>query len=195
MRAAHRRVAAGIAVLAAMVTLAACGSEDVQRPAEADLKIGDLVPRTGFLDQFGEPAQQAADLAADEIRKAAAKAGAQHKVTVTHVDYRSKPVEAVKFAGKLVERARVAWSARGAGARSTRVATKVAIPRKVLQIVAGGQRRCAVEGRGPRVPEPGRAAGPAPGARARGAARRQARGGVRGKKVNVGALESTTARS
>ena len=41
------------------------------------------MPRTGFLDAFGEPAQQAADLAADEIRKAAAKAGAQHKVTIS----------------------------------------------------------------------------------------------------------------
>ena len=93
---AHWRVAAAIAVLAAMLTLAACGSEETSSgPQRLDLKIGNLVPRTGFLEQFGEPGQQAADLAVDEIRKAAAKAGAQHKVTITHVDYRSAPTQAV----------------------------------------------------------------------------------------------------
>ena len=152
MRAAHRRVAAAVAVLAAMVALAACGSEEsTSGPQELDLKIGNLVPLTGFLEQFGEPAQQAADLAVDEIRKAAAKAGAQHKVTITHVDYRSEPKDAVDVRREARrERARAAWSARGPAARSARVATQVAIPRKVLQITpaASGDALSKAEDRG-----------------------------------------------
>ncbi len=117
-------------------------------PQRLDLKIGDLVPRTGFLDQFGEPAQQAADLAADEIRKSAAKAGAQHKVTVTHVDYRSAPKEAVEYAGKFVDAGSSCLVGPWAGGDVARVATKVAIPRKVLQITPA---RAAARCRRPRT--------------------------------------------
>ena len=175
MRAAHRRVAAAIAVLAAMVTLAACGSDETSSgPQRLDLKIGDLVPRTGFLDQFGEPAQQAADLAVDEIRKAAAKAGAQHKVTITHVDYRSAPKEAVEYAGKFVDAGSSCLVGPWAGGHVGPGRDEGRDPGQGASDHAGGQRRRAVEGRGSWIPEPRRAAGPAPGARARGAARRQA---------------------
>lgn len=192
MRAAHRRVAAGIVVLAAMVTLAACGSEETSSgPQQLDLKIGDLVPRTGFLDQFGEPAQQAADLAVDEIRKAAAKAGAQHKVTITHVDYRSVPPAAVDFADKFVNAGSSCLVGPWAGSHVGRVATKVAIPRKVLQITpaASGDALSKAEDRGylNRVVPPDRLQAHA----LVELLDDKLRGGARGKKVNVGALEST----
>ena len=192
MRAAHRRVAAGIAVLATMVTLAACGSEDTSSgPQRLDLKIGDLVPRTGFLDQFGEPAQQAADLAVDEIRKAAAKAGAQHKVTITHVDYRSEPRVAVDSAETFVKAGSSCLVGPWAGGHVGRVATKVAIPRKVLQITPGasGDALSKAEDRGylNRVVPPDRLQTHA----LVELLDDKLRGGARGKKVNVGALEST----
>lgn len=192
MRAAHRRVAAGIAVLATMVTLAACGSEDTSSgPQRLDLKIGDLVPRTGFLDQFGEPAQQAADLAVDEIRKAAAKAGAQHKVTITHVDYRSEPKVAVDSAETFVKAGSSCLVGPWAGGHVGRVATKVAIPRKVLQITPGasGDALSKAEDRGylNRVVPPDRLQTHA----LVELLDDKLRGGARGKKVNVGALEST----
>ena len=192
MSAAHRRVAAAIAVLAAMVTLAACGSDGTSSgPQRLDLKIGDLVPRTGLLDQFGDPAQQAADLAADEIRKSAAKAGAQHKVTVTHVDYRSAPKEAVEFAGKFVDAGSSCLVGPWGGGEVTRVATKVAIPRKVLQIApaASGDALSKAEDRGylNRVVPPDRLQADALAELLDD----KLRGGARGKKVNIGALEST----
>ena len=190
MRAAHRRVAAAIAVLAAMVALAACGSDETSSgPQRLDLKIGDLVPRTGFLDQFGEPAQQAADLAVDEIRKAAAKAGAQHKVTITHVDYRSAPKEAVDYAEKFVEAGSSCLVGPWAGGHVDRVATKVAIPDKVLQIspAASGDALSKAEDRGylNRVVPPDRLQAHA----LVELLDDKLRGGARGKKVNVGALE------
>jgi len=192
MRAAQRRVAAGIVVLAAMVTLAACGSDGTSSgPQRLDLKIGDLVPRTGFLDQFGEPAQQAADLAADEIRKSAAKAGAQHKVTVTHVDYKSAPTEAVAFAGKLVDAGSSCLVGPWSGSHVARVVTKVAIPRKVLQIApaASGDALSRAEDRGylNRVVPPDRLQAHALVELLDDKLRR----GARGQKVNIGALEST----
>ena len=99
-------------MLAAMVTLAACGSDGASSgPQKLDLKIGDLVPRTGFPTQFGEgPHSKATDLAADEIRKCGGEGGAQHKVTVTHVDYRSAPTDAASSPDQLVDAGRAASS-------------------------------------------------------------------------------------
>ena len=192
MRATHRRIAAALAVLAAMVVLAACGSDETPSgPQRLDLKIGDLVPRTGLLDQFGESAQQAADLAADEIRKSAAKAGAQHKVTVTHVDYRSAPKEAVEFAGKFVDAGSSCLIGPWGGGETSRVATKVAIPKKVLQITpsASGGALSKAEDRGylNRVVPPDRLQAHALVELLDDKLRR----GARGKEVNIGALEST----
>jgi branched-chain amino acid transport system substrate-binding protein len=188
--AAHRRVAAAIAVLAAMVTLAACGSDETSSgPQRLDLKIGDLVPRTGYLDQFGDPAQQAADLAVDEIRKAAAKAGAQHKVTITHVDYRSAPKEAVDYAEKFVDGGSSCLVGPWAGGHVDRVATKVAIPDKVLLIspAASGDALSKADDRGylNRVVPPDRLQAHA----LVELLDDKLRGGARGKKVNVGAFE------
>ena len=64
-------------------------------PQKLDLKIGNLLPLTGNLDPFGKPSQRAADVAAEEIRKAAAKAGARHTVRLQNVDYKSDPKTAV----------------------------------------------------------------------------------------------------
>jgi branched-chain amino acid transport system substrate-binding protein len=189
---AHRRLAAGIAVLAAMVTLAACGSDETRSgPQRLDLKIGDLVPRTGIYDQFGESAQQAADLAADEIRKSAAKAGARHKITVTHADYKSQPKDAVEFAGKLVDAGSSCLVGPWGGGETSRVATKVAIPRKVLQITpsASGDALSKAEDRGylNRVVPPDRLQAHA----LVELLDENLRGGARGKTVNVGAFDST----
>jgi branched-chain amino acid transport system substrate-binding protein len=190
MRAARRRVAAGIVVLAAMVTLAACGSDRTSSgPQRLDLKIGDLVPRTGILDQFGEPAQQAADLAVDEIRKSAAKAGAQHKVTITHVDYKSEPPAAVDFADKFVKAGSSCLVGPWAGGHVVRVAKQVAIRRKVLLITpsASGDALSKAEDRGylNRVVPPDRLQAHA----LVELLDDKLRGGARGKKVNVGAFE------
>ena len=56
---------------------------------------------TGTLDDFGKAARRASDVAAEEIRKAVAKAGAQHKVTVRNVDYKSDAQKAIQLANEL----------------------------------------------------------------------------------------------
>jgi branched-chain amino acid transport system substrate-binding protein len=114
-----------------MLAIGACGTGGSSGPKRLDLEIADLVPRTGFLEPFGASSQQAADLAVDEIRKAAAKAGAQHKVTITHVDYRSEPRGAQDAAKKLVKAGSSCIVGPWATAQVERVANQVAVKSKV----------------------------------------------------------------
>jgi branched-chain amino acid transport system substrate-binding protein len=185
------RVAAAAAVLAAMLGVAACGGEeDTSGRQRLDLKIGSLIPRTGFLEQFAGAGQQAGDLAADEIRKAAAKAGAPHKLTITYVDYKSLPGTAQQEASNLVRAgSRCLVGPYGTG-QVERVAKQTAIPRKVPLIspAASGSSLTSDEDRGyvfrtvPSDPLQADALVELLDTRLRGA---------RGKEVNVGALDST----
>jgi ABC-type branched-subunit amino acid transport system substrate-binding protein len=191
VRAAHRRLGTAVAVLAAMVALGACGSDSGgSGPKKLDLKLGDLLPRTGFLEQFGEPSQQASDLAIDEIRKAAAKAGAQHKVTITHVDFRSDAKRAIELSTQLVDRGTSCLVGPWGGVPITRVLKQVSIPRKVVQILpsASGDALSKAEDRGYlfRVVPPDRMQ-----ADALVELLDDTLHGARGKKVNVAALQST----
>jgi ABC-type branched-subunit amino acid transport system substrate-binding protein len=190
VRGVHVRLATAAAVLAAMLTLVACGSDESPAgPQRLDLKIGNLISRTGPLAQFGQPAQQAGDLAADEIRKGAAKAGARHKVTITHVDVRSEPKAAQELAGKLVDRGSSCLVGPWGGGPTVRVAKQVSIPRKVVQISpsASGDAFTKAEDRGYlfRVVPPDRLQADALAELLDDRLR-----GARGKKVNVGALKS-----
>jgi branched-chain amino acid transport system substrate-binding protein len=175
-----------------MLALAACGSSEENRtgPQRLDLKVGDLLPRTGFMEQFGQPGEQAADLAVDEIRKAAAKAGAQHKLTITHVDYKSLPIPAVDLSEKLVDRGTSCLLGPWGGGQAGRVATRVSAPRKVLQITpsGSGDELSKAEDRGylHRTVPPDRMQAAALAELLDDRLR-----GARGKKVNVGALKST----
>ena len=137
MTSAPGRIGTAAAVLVAVVALAACGSDESGGGGRKalDLKIGDLVPKTGYLAQFGEPAQQSADLAVDEIRKAATKAGSRHKITITHADDKSVPKDAVPHAKAMVEKGASCLVGPWAANSVTRVALQVSIPTKVLQIV------------------------------------------------------------
>lgn len=138
MSSATGRVATAAAVLVAIVTLAACGSEEkAAGRTPLDLRIGNLVPHTGFLDRFGQPAQQAAELAVDEIRQAATKAGAPHKVTIMHEDDASQPGPATQKANKLVRQGASCMLGPWSGGALRRVLTRVAMPNKVPEIAPG----------------------------------------------------------
>jgi ABC-type branched-subunit amino acid transport system substrate-binding protein len=122
------------AVLAATVSLAACGGES-RNGNSFRLTIGNLVPLTGALGDFGPAGRKAADLAVVEIKEAIDEVGAEHRVTIRHADDRTDRRVGPQEALKLVEADDAACLA-GPWAVSvvTRVAAAVSIPKKILQI-------------------------------------------------------------
>jgi ABC-type branched-subunit amino acid transport system substrate-binding protein len=193
MRPAQARVATALAVLGSMTAIAACGGSGEESSGGArplDLKIGNLVPKTGFLNEFGEPAQQAADLAVDEIRRAAAKAGARHRVTISHADYQSLPMPAVQLAGKMVDQGASCLLGPWGGGETARVVSRIATPKKVLQMTpsASGAALSRADDSGylQRLVPPDRLQADALAE----LIDEELRGGARGKKVNVAASDS-----
>ena len=132
-------------LLTASVTLAACGEEE-KEPAGAPkgaapaggkkplkLTIGDLVPLTGDLADFGPPGRKAADLALEEITSAARQAGADHTVTLEHEDDQTDPQAAVSAARKLVSAENAAclagsWASAATIPVANSVATRERVP-------------------------------------------------------------------
>lgn len=101
---------AGMAAVLAAGVVAGCGEDDEEQPpaggdagesAAIDLKVGDLVPLTGDLADFGPPGRKAADLAIGEIEKAIEQTGADHTVTIQHEDTQTDPQASVQAARKL----------------------------------------------------------------------------------------------
>ena len=190
----HARIATALAVLGVVTGIAACGGssdESTAGPRALDLKIGNLVPKTGFLSAFGEPAQQAADLAVDEIRAAAAKARARHRVTISHADYQSLPKPAVELSAKLVEQGASCLLGPWGGGETGRVISRIGTPMKVLQMTpaasGGALSRADDDGYLQRLVPPDRLQADALAE----LIDEELRGGARGKKVSVVASEST----
>jgi ABC-type branched-subunit amino acid transport system substrate-binding protein len=103
-------IAAALAALALMAGVSACGDDeeagDGAAPeggaAELDLTVGDLVPLTGDLSDFGPPGRKAADLASEQIQTAIDEVGADHTFRVVHADTQTDPQASVQAARKLV---------------------------------------------------------------------------------------------
>lgn len=68
-----------------------------------DLTIGNLVPLSGDLADFGPPGQKAAELAVSEINKAIGQTGDDHKVTLQTEDDQTSDQAGVQAARKLVD--------------------------------------------------------------------------------------------
>jgi len=133
------RLLIAAAGLVLVLGLAACGGDDDDDggggEAQLDLVIGDSLPLTGDLSDFGPPGQKASDLAVSEINKAIQQAGVEHTVKVVHEDNETSPQAAVQAARKLVD-ADGASCITGAWASSDTLPTaqSVSIPDGVLQI-------------------------------------------------------------
>ena len=178
-------------VLAATATvgLAACGDDDGGGGGEATLNvtIGDLVPLTGDLADFGPPGRKAADLALDQIQAAVEEVGAEHTVEVVHEDTQTDAQAGVQAARKLVD-AENATCLAGAWASSVSipVARSVATRENVLQIspASTSDEISPLEDDGlmNRTSPPDRFQGPA-----LADAMEEALGGAQGKTVNIGA--------
>jgi ABC-type branched-subunit amino acid transport system substrate-binding protein len=97
-----------VAVAGLALGLAACGGDDDDGdggPGETqlDLTIGDSIPLSGDLADFGPPGEKAADIAVDQINEAISEAGVDHTVEIVHEDNETNPQAAVQAARKLVE--------------------------------------------------------------------------------------------
>src|SRR5215207_3928004 len=131
-------VAAAGLVLA--LGLAACGGDDDDDGGgggeqSLDLVIGDSIPLTGDLSDFGPPGEKASNIAVDEINDAIEQAGVDHTVKVVHEDNETSPQPAVQAARKMVD-ADGATCITGAWASADTIPTaqSVAIPGGILQI-------------------------------------------------------------
>jgi ABC-type branched-subunit amino acid transport system substrate-binding protein len=122
--------------------VAACGDDDDDSgdgggETSLDLVIGDSVPLSGDLADFGPPGEKAADLAVEEINAAIEESGVDHTVEIVHEDNCGGADQqcAVQSARKMVESDGAscitgAW----ASADTIPTAESVAIPEEVLLI-------------------------------------------------------------
>jgi branched-chain amino acid transport system substrate-binding protein len=130
-----------VALLVPALGVAACGDDDddaAEEPAGEttafELQVGNLVPLTGDLSDFGPPGRKAADLAVEEIRAAVDEVGADHTVEITHEDTQTQPHAAVSAARKAVGGGASCLAGAWASADTIPVARSVATREEVLQI-------------------------------------------------------------
>lgn len=121
--------------------IAACGDDDDDSGSSdgggatsLDLTIGDLIPLTGDLADFGPPGQKAADLAVDQINTAIDEVGADHTVAIKHEDDQTSDSAGVSAARKLVGDGASCIAGSWASSVSIPVARSVSIREGVLQI-------------------------------------------------------------
>lgn len=123
--------------------VAACGDDDEDSggggggETSLDLVIGDSVPLSGDLADFGPPGEKAADLAIEEINSAIEEAGVEHTVDIVHEDNCGGADQqcAVQAARKMVSSDGVSCIA-GAWASADTIPTaeSVAIPEEVTLV-------------------------------------------------------------
>jgi ABC-type branched-subunit amino acid transport system substrate-binding protein len=125
-----------IAMTGLVFGLAACGDDDDDGGGEAtlDVTIGDSVPLSGGLADFGPPGEKAADVAIDVINDSIEESGVDHTVNIVHEDNCGGDDQqcAVQAARKMVESDNAscitgAW----ASADTIPTAESVAIPEEV----------------------------------------------------------------
>jgi branched-chain amino acid transport system substrate-binding protein len=144
-----RLVLPALVILVFALGLTACGSDDEDDGGGSttaditggeetlDLTIGDSLPLSGDLADFGPPGEKAADLAIEEINSAVEEAGVDHTVNIVHEDNCGGADQqcAVQAARKLVDSEGASCIA-GAWASADTIPTaeSVAIPDEALLI-------------------------------------------------------------
>jgi branched-chain amino acid transport system substrate-binding protein len=136
----HKGFLAAVAGLVLVLGVAACGGDDDGDggdggEAALDLTIGDSIPLTGDLADFGPVGEKASDLAVAQVNQAIEQAGVDHTVNVVHEDNETNPQAAVQVARKLVD-SDGATCITGAWASADTIPTaqSVTIPEGILQI-------------------------------------------------------------
>jgi branched-chain amino acid transport system substrate-binding protein len=120
--------------------IAACGGDGDSTSSSGggstslDLTIGDLVPLTGDLSDFGPPGDKAAQIAVGQINDAIKEAGADHTVTLKTEDTQTSDQAGVSAARKLVADGASCIAGAWASSVTIPVARSVAIKEGVLEI-------------------------------------------------------------
>jgi ABC-type branched-subunit amino acid transport system substrate-binding protein len=140
MRGTPRALLLAACLLAACVGVAACGSSDETKPPARAFKlvIGESVPLTGDLADFGDAGKKASTIALREIRNAIKKTGSKQTVKLEQADNQTSPTMAVATGESLVTQKRAsclvgAWANQDTIAIARSVSTNL----KVLQISPG----------------------------------------------------------
>ena len=134
-----RLVLLAVGIAATSLALASCGGSSDSGGGEAtlDLTIGDSVPLSGALADYGPPGDKAANVALDQINKAIKEAGVDHTVKLVTEDNcgGDDPQCAVQAARKMIDSDNASCIA-GAWASSDTIPTaeSAAIPDGVLLI-------------------------------------------------------------
>ncbi|HLM32019.1 MAG TPA: ABC transporter substrate-binding protein [Solirubrobacterales bacterium] len=130
-----------LAVTGLSLGIAACGDDDDSDggggETSLELTVGDSVPLSGDLADFGPPGDKAAQIAVDEINKAIGEAGVDHTVNLVTEDNCGGADQqcAVQAARKMVESDGASCIAGAwASADTLPTAESVAIPEQVLLI-------------------------------------------------------------
>jgi hypothetical protein len=124
-------VAAVLGTAALTCAIAACGEED---DSSLSLTIGNLIPLSGRLQDFGPSADKAAEIAVDQIDDAIAAAGADRQVTLKTEDDQTSPAAGVAVAQKLVNRGATCITGSWSPAVTIAIARAVSVPEGILQI-------------------------------------------------------------
>ncbi len=125
-------VVLAVGSVGAFLALASCGGGG---GTKGELTIGDLVPLTGDLADFGPPGEKAANVAADQINKAADETGADISgVKILTEDSQTDPGASVSAARKMSDEGATCIAGEWASADTIPVARSVAIPDGILEI-------------------------------------------------------------
>jgi ABC-type branched-subunit amino acid transport system substrate-binding protein len=121
--------------------LVACGDDDDDGdgggggggggPAQLDLTIGDSVPLTGDLADYGPPGEKAADVALGVINAAINQSKADHTVELIHEDNETNPQAAVQAARTMVNQGASCIAGAWASADTIPTARSVGVPEEV----------------------------------------------------------------
>jgi ABC-type branched-subunit amino acid transport system substrate-binding protein len=139
MRRSFKLVWLAIAVTGLALGLAACGDDDDGGGGgeeTLDLTIGDSLPLTGGLSDFGPPGEKAAGIAEDEINKAIEEAGVDHTITIVSEDNGGGDDQqaAVSSVEKIVADGASCVAGAWASADTIPISESVAIPDEVVLI-------------------------------------------------------------
>lgn len=130
--------ALALAVAGLSLGLVACGDDEEDGGGGGeqalDLTIGQLVPLTGDLADFGPPGQKAGELAVDEINQAVEEAGVDHTVTLVTEDSQTTEQGGVSAAQKVAAEDGTCIAGAWASSVTIPVAESVSIRDEILQI-------------------------------------------------------------